>query len=190
MGGGREKSAKTVETTTTVRTQTNGGMLFFTNMRMVFRSTREAFEFPYTQIKIVTPFAGGFVVEAKNQSHRLLTDELAMVLHIIDLVNKSQTSKEEPVEGPDYRTNGIKEERNRLNLSLPDGWYSYNEEFLQPRDSQLKNLENKIGECTSDDEKKAAIDAYNAYYEEYKSECAARGNYFRAYFEQNHKEYN
>jgi len=70
-----------------------------------------------------------------------MPDELNSVLHVIELINIAQTSKEGPVEGPEYgAANNAKAEKKED--ELPFGWYAKNEAFIRPRDSQycLMNL--------------------------------------------------
>lgn len=60
----------------------------------------------------------------------------ATVLYVTDLINKAQTSKEGPVEGPEYGVAHTSPSTTSEN-ELPFGWYTKNEAFIKPRDSRL-----------------------------------------------------
>jgi len=184
---GVKHTGKTVTTTTETRQDYYAGRLYITNMRMVFKCQVDAFDLMITQIKSVKQYNNGIEVISGRKSFKVMTNDLKDVLHVIDLINKAQTSKEGPVEGPEYGAN------NNSNTSsgteLPFGWYSKNEAFVKPRDSKLYELLSAASSCSSIDEEKVRIQEYLDYFESYKKECASKGKHFKIYFDEMHMQY-
>ena len=185
---GIKRTGKTVTTTTETRQDYYSGTLFITNMRIVFQCKVDAFDLLITQIKSVKQYNNGIEVISGRTSYKVMTSDLKTVLHVIDLINKAQTSKEGPVEGLEYGVvsdvPGSKSEE-----ELPFGWYTKNEAFIKPRDSHLFDLLNAVIHSKSIDEEKKNTKDYLAYFEEYKKECNSKGKYFKLYFEQMHMIY-
>lgn len=185
---GIKRTGKTVTTTTETRQDYYGGMLFITNMRMVFQCKVDAFDLMITQIKSVKQYSNGIEVISGRKSYKVMTSDLKTVLHVIDLINKAQTSKEGPVEGPEYGVAHTSPSTTSEN-ELPFGWYTKNEAFIKPRDSRLYELSSAAFHSISVDEEKKNIKAYLTYFAEYKKECSSKGKYFKLYFEQMHMKF-
>lgn len=166
---GMKHTGKTVTTTTETRQDYYAGRLYITNMRMVFKCQVDAFDLILTQIKSVKQYNNGIEVISGRKSFKVMTDDLKDVLHVIDFINKAQTSKEGPVEGPEY--GAINNSNTSSGTELPFGWYSKNESFVKPRDSKLCELLVATSSCASIDEEKARIQEYLDYFESYKKEC-------------------
>ena len=91
-----QETASSFKTTTTTTTETRqnyySGMLFITNMRMVFQCQVDSFDLLITQIKSVKQYSNGFEVISGRKSYKVMTDDMQGVLYVIDLINKAQTT--------------------------------------------------------------------------------------------------
>lgn len=185
---GVKRTGKTVTTTTETHQEYYPGMLYITNMRMIFECQVDAFNLFITNIKCVKQYRNGIEVISGRKSYKVMTNDLPSVLHTIELINKAQTSKEDPVEVPEYeeKSTGVGEES--IN-KLPFGWYTKNEAFIKPRDARLYELSKAAYTSNTIDEEKNNIKTYLLYFDEYKNECKAQGKNFEIYFNQMHMKY-
>lgn len=76
---------------------------------------------------------------------------------------------------------------NLIDGELPFGWYSHNQSFIEPRDSELIYANIQWHEANNIEEEKKLIEVFLDTYHKYKKECEQMGECYVKYFSDMHE---
>lgn len=91
-----------------------------------------------------------------------------------------------PTEGSIVGRKATETKMNFSKIEYPWGWYTENEAFLKPRDTEMYRLIKKGFNSENIDEKIEGIKELLSYTQEYKEECIKKGILFEKYFYEGH----
>ena len=178
------KRKKEIQVSQKQETEYYKGILYITNMRLVFKCKVDAFDLMISNISSIKQYRNGIRVLAGRNAYDVMTSDVNKILHIIDIMNKAFKSDVEAEEAQkaEVKAQTSKPKTTEPDTELPWGWVTSNRGFIEPRDSKLADLMQVAANTREVDKKINALKELIAYYNVYKKECEERGGDFYKYF--------